>query len=120
MHLEKKQTLRQRRIWRIRKKVKGTAERPRLCVTFTNLHIHAQAIDDESGRTLVAASSVSKDQRDAKLRANIAGASALGKAIGEKAKAAGIGSVVFDRHGRRYHGRVKAFADAARETGLNF
>lgn len=86
MHLEKKQSLRQRRIWRIRKKVRGTAERPRLCVTFTNLHIHAQAIDDESGRTLAAASSVSKDQRDAKLRANVAGAAALGKAIWDKGR----------------------------------
>ncbi len=120
MYLEKKQALRARRILRIRKKIKGTAERPRLCVAFTNHHIYAQAIDDETGRTLVYVSTLDKGLRDGKLHRNIAGAAALGTLMGEKAKAANIEKVVFDRHGRRYHGRIKAFADAAREAGLNF
>ncbi len=120
MNLKHKRQLRQKRIWRIRKKVSGTAARPRLCVTFTNLHIYAQLIDDVEGRTLVSASTLNKDLRDQKLAANKAGAAELGKLLGEKAKAAGIESVVFDRHGRRYHGRVKEFADAARSSGLVF
>lgn len=120
MHLEKKHALRKRRILRIRKKIKGTAERPRLCVAFTNQHIYAQAIDDVAGRTIVSASTLDKDLRDQKLHTSVAGAVVLGKAIAEKAKAANIEKVVFDRHGRRFHGRVKAFADAAREAGLNF
>lgn len=120
MNLERKKMLRQKRIWRIRKKVAGTAERPRLCVTFTNQHIHAQAIDDASGRTVVSVSTLDKDLRENKFSANRPGAAALGKIIGEKAKEAGLESVVFDRHGRRYHGRVKEFADAARAAGLKF
>jgi large subunit ribosomal protein L18 len=120
MNLERKKMLRQKRIWRIRKKVTGTTARPRLCVTFSNQHVYAQAIDDEQGRTLVAVSSLSKEVREEKLGANRAGAASLGKLIGEKAKAAGIEAVVFDRHGRRYHGRVKEFADAARAAGLKF
>lgn len=118
--LKQKQTLRQKRIWRIRKKVQGTAKRPRLCISFSNKHIYAQAIDDDAGRTLVSASSLSKDVRDEKLGANRDSAVKLGKLIAEKAKAAGIEEVVFDRHGRAYHGRVKEFADAAREGGLTF
>lgn len=120
MNLEKKKSLRQKRIWRVRKKVVGTPERPRLCVAFTNAHIHAQVIDDTSGTTKAAVSTVSKDLRDDKLSSNVDGAVRLGKSIGEKAKAQGITKVVFDRHGRRYHGRVKAFAEAAREAGLEF
>lgn len=120
MNLEQKKMLRQKRIWRIRKKVSGTAACPRLCVTFTNKHIYAQAIDDVSGTTLVAASSTEKSVREKSLRANIGGAAELGKHIGEKAKAAGIETVVFDRHGRRYHGRVREFADAVRATGIQF
>ncbi|ADE54692.1 50S ribosomal protein L18 [Coraliomargarita akajimensis] len=117
MKLEKKKSLLQKRRWRIRKKVKGTAERPRLAVHFSNKHIYAQCIDDLKGHTLVYVSSLAKDS-DAK--ANGEGATALGKLIAEKAKAAGIESVIFDRSGRRYHGCVKTFAEAAREGGLQF
>ncbi|MEO0794744.1 MAG: 50S ribosomal protein L18 [Verrucomicrobiota bacterium] len=111
---------RQKRRWRIRKKATGSAERPRLVVTFTNLHIHAQCIDDVAQKTIASASSMGKDVRDQKLKANVESAATLGKLIGERAKAAGVEKVVFDRAGRRYHGCVKAFADAAREAGLNF
>ena len=118
--LKRKQSLRQKRVWRIRKKISGTAERPRLCVSFTNKHIYAQAIDDESGKTLVSCSSLSKDLRDEKLSANRSSAVQLGKVFAEKAKGANIEVVVFDRHGRPYHGRVKEFAEAVREAGIKF
>lgn len=117
---EKLRSNRQKRRWRIRKRVVGTSLRPRLTVTFTNQHIHAQLINDEEQKTLVAASTLGKDVRDQKLKPNVTGAETLGKMLGEKAKAAGVEQVVFDRAGRRYHGCVKAFADAAREAGLNF
>ncbi|RME69789.1 MAG: 50S ribosomal protein L18 [Verrucomicrobia bacterium] len=120
MDTVKKAKLLQRRRWRIRKKVNGTAERPRLSVRFTNKHIYAQCIDDDAGRTLVFLSSLDKDLRSQKVAANLKGAEILGKAFGEKAKAAGIDKVVFDRNGRRYHGCVKVFADSVRECGLNF
>lgn len=112
--------LRQKRVWRIRKKVSGTAERPRLCVSFTNKHIYAQAINDEAGHTLLTLSTLGKDLRSENMGANRESAIALGKAFAEKAKAAGIETVVFDRHGRPYHGRVKAFADTVREGGIHF
>lgn len=115
---KKKQLLRQKRIWRIRKKVSGTEARPRLCVSFTNKHIYAQAIDDENGKTLLTVSSLGKDVRDQKLSANRNSAVELGKLFAEKAKAADIDAVVFDRHGRPYHGRVKDFAEAVREGGV--
>ena len=118
--LKRKLTLRQKRIWRIRKKVVGSAARPRLCVSFTNKHIYAQAIDDASGNTLVAVSSLSKDLKDANLSANRDSATKLGASFAEKAKAANISEVVFDRHGRPYHGRVKDFAEAVREAGIKF
>lgn len=120
MDLVHKTKLRQKRIWRIRKKVSGTALRPRLCVHFSNKHINAQLIDDQSGKTLIGMTSYSKDIREQKLRANVEGATTLGKQIAERAKDKGIEDVVFDRNGRRYHGAVKAFADAAREGGLKF
>ncbi len=120
MSFKKQVSLRQKRIWRIRRKVTGTAERPRLCVTITNKHIYAQAIDDDAGVTRQSLSTLSKDLRGEDLKANIKGAERLGAAFGERAKAAGITRVVFDRHGRRYHGCVKAFADAARNAGLEF
>ncbi len=120
MKLDKKKELLQKRRWRIRKKVSGTTERPRLSVHFSNKHIYAQCIDDEAGKTLLYVSSLDKDLRDQNLRATVTGATELGKMIGERAKAAGTERVVFDRGGRRYHGCVKAFADAAREAGLNF
>ena len=116
----KKAQLRQKRIWRTRKKITGTGERPRLCVHFSGKHIYAQAINDVTGSTLVFASTLDKDLRAQKLSANKAGAATLAKAFADKAKAAGIASVVFDRNGRRYHGTVQAFAEAARENGLTF
>ena len=120
MKIQKKTELAQKRRWRIRKKVVGTPERPRLSLHLSSKHIYAQAINDESGTTLAFVSTLGKDLREQKLKANVAGAAALGKAFGEKAKAAGIDKVVFDRNGRRYHGCVKTFADAAREAGLDF
>jgi large subunit ribosomal protein L18 len=102
----------------IRIKVRGTSERPRLTVFRSNSEIYAQVIDDEQGRTLVSAGSL-KD-KGAHTAPGMEQAKLVGKAIGEKAKAAGIGQVVFDRNGYLYHGRVKALADAAREAGLNF
>ncbi len=120
MNIFKKLDLLQKRRWRIRKTIKGTQERPRLSVHFSNKHVYAQCIDDETGRTLASVSSLAKDLRDQKLKANQASAVILGKLLGEKAKAAGISALVFDRGGRRYHGCVKAFADAVREAGLQF
>jgi len=108
-----------RRHRRVRKKVLGTAERPRLAVYRSNKHISAQIIDDSVGRTLVAASTVEPSVRgDA--RGNTEGARTVGRLIAERAKAAGIDRVVFDRGGYLYHGRVAALADAAREAGLEF
>ena len=105
----------------IRKRITGTAERPRLSVFRSDKHISAQIIDDYAGRTLVSASSLQKDIRgDAPNGGNIAAAISVGKAVAERAKAAGVTKVAFDRAGRRYHGRIKALADAAREGGLDF
>ena len=120
MSTTRKADLLQKRRWRIRKKVFGTAARPRLAVRFTSKHVYAQAIDDEAGTTLAFLSSLDADLRKQKLAANIAGAKSLGVAFAAKAKAAGISSVVFDRSGALYHGKVKVFADAAREGGLVF
>lgn len=120
MSTSSKSTLLQKRRWRIRKKVNGTALRPRLCVRFTAKHVYAQAIDDDAGNTLVFLGSLDPELRKQKLKANIAGAKTLGVAFAQKAKAAGIASVVFDRSGAPYHGKVKVFADAAREGGLQF
>ena len=115
-----KAKLLQKRRCRIRKKVSGTAIRPRLSVKFSAKNIYAQAIDDDLGSTLVFLSNLDAELRKQKLKANIAGAKVLGAAFAEKAKAAGVTSVVFDRSGARYHGKVKVFADAAREAGLVF
>jgi large subunit ribosomal protein L18 len=115
-----KAKLLQKRKWRIRKKVTGTAARPRLSVKFSSKHIYAQAIDDDAGTTLAYLSSLDPELRKQKLAANVASAEALGKAFAAKATAAGISDVVFDRNGARYHGKVKVFADAAREGGLKF
>ncbi len=103
---------------RIRKKVQGTAERPRLAVFRSVNHIYAQVIDDRSGRTLATASTTEK-ALGLKSGGNVDAAKAVGKAIAERATAAGISSVVFDRGGYVYHGRVKALIDASREAGLN-
>lgn len=120
MNTIRKAKLLQKRRWRIRKKINGTAARPRLCVKFTTKHIYAQAVNDEAGATLVFLSSLDAGLSGKKLAANLAGAKELGSAFAAKAKAAGISSVVFDRSGVRYHGKVKQFADAAREGGLVF
>jgi len=110
---------RQRVHVRIRRKVKGTAERPRLCVYRSLNHIYVQLIDDMAGATLVAAGSNEKTDGK-KGGGNLMAAKQIGKLIAERAKAKGVIQVVFDRGGYRYHGRVKALADAAREAGLKF
>ena len=106
---------------RIRKKLAGTQERPRLNVYRSENHIYAQVIDDEEGVTLVSASSIEKAAREGlKTGASVDAAKSVGKLIAERAKEKGVKDVVFDRGGYLYHGRVKALADAAREGGLNF
>jgi large subunit ribosomal protein L18 len=106
---------------RIRKKMQGTAERPRLNVYRSLNHIYVQVIDDLHGETLVSASTAEgKKKEDRRTGGNVASAKAIGKAIAERAKAKGVTQVVFDRGGYIYHGRVKALADAAREAGLKF
>ena len=104
---------------KIRNKIHGTAEMPRLSVFRSEKHMYAQIIDDTKGVTLVSASTVSKDV-DTKVGSNVEAAAAVGKAIAEKAVAKGINQVVFDRGGFVYHGRVAALAEAAREAGLQF
>src|SRR5688572_16559038 len=103
---------------RIRKKVRGTAEQPRLAVYRSLNHIYAQLIDDDSGKTLASASTVETDLKGA-TGGNVEAAKRVGKAIAERAKAAGVSRVVYDRGGYVYHGRVKALIDASREAGLN-
>ena len=103
---------------RIRQRVRGTSERPRLAVFRSLAHIYAQIVDDTEGRTLVAAASNEKDTKTN--GGNVAAAKTIGKTIAERAKEKGIKRVVFDRGGYLYHGRVKALADAAREAGLEF
>jgi large subunit ribosomal protein L18 len=120
MKLAKKLLLAQKRHWRVRKKVIGTAERPRLSVRFSQQHIYAQLIDDRAGRTLAAATTLAKGLRDQKLRSNAKGAVALGQHLATAAQGAGVTTVVFDRGERRYHGCVKAFAEAVRAAGLKF
>jgi large subunit ribosomal protein L18 len=116
-----KQVRLQRRKWSVRNSLFGTTDRPRLSVFRSDKHIYAQVIDDYSGKTLVAASSNQTDVRgDLKNGGNLAAAKAVGKAIADRAKAAGVTKVAFDRGGRQYHGRVKALAEAAREGGLKF
>ena len=110
---------RERRKLRIRKKVNGTAERPRLSVFRSSRHIYAQVIDDASGKTLAAASTVEKELKGSKSTKSEEAAT-VGKLVAERAKAAGVERVVFDRAGFRYHGRIKSLADAAREAGLEF
>ncbi len=113
--------LRRIRHKRIRKHITGTAERPRLCVFRSSRHIYAQIIDDESGHTLVCASTLEKELRDQiKGLRKTEQAAAIGKVIAQRALEKGIKSVVFDRGGYKYHGRVKALADASREAGLEF
>jgi large subunit ribosomal protein L18 len=115
-----KNATRQRVHDRIRKKVLGTAERPRLNVYRSLNHIYVQLIDDHKGATLVSASTAEGKKGERATGGNVASAKAMGKTIAERAKAKGIVKVVFDRGGYLYHGRIKALADAAREGGLQF
>lgn len=108
-----------RRHFRLRKKVAGTAERPRLVVNRSSRHLHAQLVDDSVGKTIAAASSIEADVRALDGDKSAKGAK-VGQLIAERAKAAGIEAVVFDRGGHDYHGRIAALADAAREGGLKF
>jgi len=107
-----------RRHRRVRKKVHGTAERPRLAVFRSNKHLVAQVIDDDAGRTVVAASTAEPEQRAAGSGSTVDAAGRIGRLVAERAKAAGVERVVFDRGGFIYHGRIAALADAAREAGL--
>lgn len=112
---------RQRVHVRMRKRIAGTAERPRLCVHRSTRHIRAQVIDDASAHTIVSASSLDKDVRaQIKGGGNVAASKIVGKIVAERARAKGVESVVFDRGGYQYHGRVQALAEAAREAGLKF
>jgi len=121
MRTDKKQKLAQLRHWRVRKKVIGTQERPRMSVCFTNQNIHVQFIDDAKGLTLAVASTTSKATAGReKLAANVSSAKTIGALAAKNALDKGIKQVVFDRGGARYHGKVKALADAAREAGLQF
>jgi large subunit ribosomal protein L18 len=121
MRTEQKHQLARRRRWRIRKKLSGTKDRPRMSVCFSNKNIHIQFIDDTAGQTLAAASTTSKATPDReKLAANAASAKTLGALAAQAALGKGIKQVIFDRGGNRYHGKVKALADAAREAGLKF
>jgi large subunit ribosomal protein L18 len=115
---KQKRSLRVRRHARVRKLVHGTEARPRLAVFRSNRHIVAQIIDDDAGRTLAAASTLEADLRDGS--GSSAAAARVGQRVAERAKAAGITTVVFDRGGNVYHGRVAAVAEAARDAGLEF
>ena len=116
-----RRAIRQKKHWRTRNKIKGTAERPRLAVFRSTQHIYAQIIDDTVGKTLVSASTLQKDVKAELEQTNtVAAAAYLGTVIGKKAVEAGIEEVVFDRGGFVYHGKIKALADAAREAGLKF
>ena len=121
MSAKTKEDIRARLHARIRKKLAGTPQRPRLAVFRSQSHIYAQLIDDEAGRTLCAASSLDKELRAKRTRgSNVAAAKAVGALIAERAKQGGVQAVVFDRGGFQYHGRIRALADAAREAGLKF
>ncbi len=111
---------RQRRKVRIRKKISGTAARPRLVVYRSNLHLYAQIVDDNKGSTLAATSTLSLKKTEKDAHCNITGATLVGKEIARLAQEKNIKSVVFDRNGYLYHGRIKAVADGAREGGLEF
>jgi large subunit ribosomal protein L18 len=116
-----KKRLKQLRRFRIRKKVSGTSARPRMVATFSNTHIYVQFIDDAAGKTLVSASTLHKGAPDREnLSANVKSATLIGKFAAEQAQSKGIKAVIFDRAGTRYHGKIKALADAAREAGLQF
>ena len=110
--------IRQRVHTRVRKKVRGTAERPRLSVFFSNKNVYAQVINDDTSKTICSAST--KEKIGGGGKANVASATKIGEIIAERAQKASVSAVVFDRGGIKYHGKVKALADAAREKGLKF
>ncbi len=119
--MKTKEDIRARIHRRIRKKISGTPERPRLAVFRSQAHIYAQVIDDGTGKTVCSASSLDETlKKDAKRGANVASAKAVGTLIATRAREKGVEAVVFDRGGFQYHGRIKALADAAREGGLKF
>lgn len=121
MAITNRKVTRQRIHQRIRKRVSGTAERPRLAVHFSGKHVYAQVIDDEAGRTLASAATTEQAVRGANpARANLASAEVVGRLIAERLTGKNCDKVVFDRGGYIYHGKVKALADAARGAGLNF
>ena len=120
INLRQRNNIRQRVHSRIRAKMAGTAERPRLNVYRSLNHIYTQVIDDTNGVTIASASTVAKKGTEAKAGGNVEAAKAVGKLIAERAKEKGVTKVVFDRGGYLYHGRIKALADAAREAGLEF
>ena len=120
INIPKRNAVRQRVHDRIRRKMSGTAERPRLNVYRSLNHIYTQLIDDAHGVTLASASSVAKKGAETTPGGNLEAAKTVGKLIAERAQAAGVKKVVFDRGGYLYHGRIKALADAAREAGLDF
>ena len=117
MAIKDRKTLRQRIHARIRRKLRGTAERPRLAVYFSNQNVYCQLINDDEGKTIVSAST---KEKGASSKSNIEAATKIGAAIAERATAKGVTAVVFDRAGFSFHGKVKALADAAREKGLKF
>ena len=118
---QRRQAMRIKRKKRIRKKVQGTAERPRLTVFRSARHIYAQVIDDQQGQTLAAASTMEKELRDrSDFENKKAAAGEIGKRIAQRAANKGVTTVVFDRNGYQYHGRVKAVSESARENGLDF
>jgi large subunit ribosomal protein L18 len=114
--MQNRHVARARRHRRVRKKIRGTAQRPRLSVFRSNKHVYAQVIDDVNGRTVASASTVEKDFEGA--TSTVDAAKKVGKLVGERAKGAGVDTVVLDRGGFRYHGRVAGVADGAREAGL--
>ena len=118
MNLFKKKQLAQKRRWRIRKKVNGTGDRPRVTVCFTNKNIHVQCVDDIAAHTLFSLSTNSKDY--IKVLPNVEGATKLGDAFGDVLTKNGVNTIVFDRAGRKYHGSIKAFADSLRSKKIKF
>lgn len=120
MHKDKKTSGRTKRHRRVRKKIRGTGERPRLVVFRSLRHVYAQLVDDDSGKTICAASSLDPNLKGKVAGGNVDGAKTVGEELGKKALGQNIKTVVFDRGGYKYHGRVKALAESARETGLKF
>ena len=118
--LELKKKRHNRRRLRIKKKIRASSERPRLCISRSNKNFYAQIIDDSKGNTIISASTLEKDFPKMKNKGNIEAARAMGKILAERAVKKGIKKVVFDRSGYLFHGKIKAFADAVKENGLEF